>query len=279
MAHPKANTNRRSRATTSPTWEDIDWYETPRYYDAIFDVDTDREADFLEAAFERHASPSARGRRRLLEPASGSGRLLVEMAARGWKVHGFDLEPAMVEYSRQRLASAGLPGTVARGDMANFRARGTFDLAHCLVSTFKYLQTEDAARAHLACVANHVRTGGIYALGFHLSDYSSTKKEIERWRVERDGMQVDCSIASWPPDRRTRLEDVESRISVKEGGRERRSVTRWTFRTYDARQVRSLLRASPLWKHVATYDFHYEIDEPQPFGDTQCDTLLILERQ
>ncbi|MDG1491198.1 MAG: class I SAM-dependent methyltransferase, partial [Planctomycetota bacterium] len=87
---------------TSPTqgkarrYEDFDWYEAPRYYDAIYDVDTDLEATFLEAAYKRHATPG-RGRR-VLEPACGSGRLLAAMAGRGWRVRGFDLGGAMVRY-------------------------------------------------------------------------------------------------------------------------------------------------------------------------------------
>ena len=37
----------------SPSWEPIDWYDTPRYYDAVFDIDTEREVDFLETLAER----------------------------------------------------------------------------------------------------------------------------------------------------------------------------------------------------------------------------------
>lgn len=261
-------------------YEELDWYETPRYYDAIFDVDTDVEARFLEDAYAAHSSPPERPRAplRVLEPACGSGRLMVEMARRGWRPHGFDLTPEMVSFARERLREEGLEGTVARGDMADFRTRGRFDLAHCLVSTFKYLLTEDAARGHLRSVARALRPGGIYCLGFHLTDYARTRGSRERWKVERDGALVDCTIEGWAADRRTRLEPVESRMRVLEGGVEKRARTRWNFRTYDARQVRALLRAVPELEHVATYDFHYAIDEPQRLSDEQGDTLLVLRR-
>jgi len=282
-AAKSGKSSNRSRGKARPgsraPFVEFDWYETPKYYDAIFDVDTDVEGRFLEDAFERHATPSPRGRRRVLEPACGSGRLLVEMANRGWSVHGFDLEPAMVRYSRERLADSGLAGTVTRGDMSDFKVRGTFDLAHCFVSTFKYLLSEDAARRHLESVARALRPGGIYALGFHLSWYDYREKTNERWRVERDGARIDCTISGWPADRRTRREKVEARMRVFEDGVEKRSKTTWNFRSYDARQVRSLIRSVPALEHVGTYDFHYEIDEPQRFSDEQCDTLLILRRR
>ena len=172
-------------------YEDLDWYETPRYYDAIYDVDTDLEAAFLEAAHESHATPG-RGRR-VLEPACGSGRLLAAMAERGWRVRGFDLGGAMVRYSRERLRSAGLAGTVVQDDMATFETPGAFDLAHCLVSTFKYLLSERDSRSHLRAVARALRPGGIYLLGLHLSRYGASRKAHERWTVERGGAEVDCT--------------------------------------------------------------------------------------
>ena len=230
---------------TARQYQEFDWYETPRYYDAIFDVDTDREGDFLEAAFEKHATPSPRGRRRVLEPACGSGRLMVEMAQRGWNVHGFDLEPNMVAFTKKRLATEGLRGTASAGNMAAFKARGTFDLAHCLVSTFKYLLTEEDARSHLASVAAHLRPGGIYALGLHLSRYGTPKKLHERWKVQKYGAEIDCTTSTWPADRKSRLEKVRARMKVWEDGVEKRTQTTWHFRTYDARQLRSLLRSVP----------------------------------
>jgi 3-mercaptopyruvate sulfurtransferase SseA len=68
-------------------------------------------------------------------------------------------------------------------------------------------------------------------------------------------------------------------MRVIEGGEERRSRTAWTFRTYDAQQVRSLLGGVPELEHAGTYDFHYEIDEPQVLSDRQFDTLLVLRRR
>ena len=93
-------------------YEELDWYETPRYYDAIFDVDTDVEARFLEDAYAAHSSPPERARAplRVLEPACGSGRLMVEMARRGWRPHGFDLTPEMVTF-----AASGSPTKASKG--------------------------------------------------------------------------------------------------------------------------------------------------------------------
>lgn len=260
-------------------YAELDWYDTPRYYDLVFDEDTAVEADFLEAAFRRHATCAPRrGGPRVLEPACGSGRLVAEMAARGWRASGTDCSRPMLEYARKRLARRGLEATLALGDMADLRVRGRFELAHCLVSTFKYLLTEAEARSHLAGVARALRPGGVYVLGFHLTDYGDRRLARERWVADRGGTRVVCNIQGWPADQRKRRETVRSRLIVHEAGAELRSETVWQFRTYDAAQVRRLLRSVPELEHVATYDFRYDVDEPCDFGVDQEDTLLVLRR-
>jgi 2-polyprenyl-3-methyl-5-hydroxy-6-metoxy-1,4-benzoquinol methylase len=58
------------------------WYDYPQYYDIAFRAYTEREADFIEAACRKYCPFSAR---RLLEPACGTGRLITELAARGYQ--------------------------------------------------------------------------------------------------------------------------------------------------------------------------------------------------
>ena len=258
------------------SFQELDWYESPLYYDIIFEEDTDREGAFLEMALARYGS--ARGKR-VLEPACGSGRLLKEMARRGYSVAGFDLSPEMLEFARNRLKASGFKGALHEKRMESFSMRGQFDLAHCLVSTFKYLLTEEHARGHLESVARSLVPGGIYVLGMHLSDYDDTHRNRERWVAARDGTHVVCNIQGWPPDRRYRTERVRSRMVVKEGGVERRLETNWTFRTYNARQLRSLLRSVPALEHVATYDFSYQLDGERLLSDNQLDCVLLLRKR
>lgn len=260
----------------SPRFETLDWYDVPRYYDLVFDEDTEREADFLEEMLARHGAASGR---RALEPACGSGRLVEALAKRGWKVQGFDLSRPMLDHARSRLRDAGLSARLFEARMEDFAARGRVDLAHCLVSTFKYILRERDAKSHLECVADALAPGGVYVLGFHLSEYDVDQRTRERW-VARDGdTEVVCNIQSWPPDKRRRVERVRSRLRVNEGGRERRTETYWDFRTYDARQVKRLLRSVPDLEHVATYDFTYDLDAPRELDDSQLDVVLVLRKR
>ena len=143
------------------SFQEVDWYDTPRYYDLVFDTGTAEEADFLEGAHRRYGK--TRGKR-VLEPACGSGRLVVEMAKRGWNVTGFDLSEPMLDHGRKRLRGAKRKARLGLGRLESFEYRQPFDLAHCLICTFKYVLDEQGARGHLSSVARALKMWSICRL-------------------------------------------------------------------------------------------------------------------
>ena len=261
---------------STTTAQAIDWYDQALYYDIIFDVDTAKEADFLEALSERYGR-GAPGR--AIEPACGTGRLIVEMGRRGWSMAGLDLSEGALKFARLKVREAGLRAKLVHAPMQDFRLPGRYDLAFCLVNTFKYLLNDDDARAHLSCVAAALRPGGIYVLGLHLTDYADRSSGAERWRGARDGVEVTCSIEGDAPDRARRIERVRARLTVRQEGQRRRFQSDWTFRTYGPRQLQTLLKSVPELEHVATHDFDFRIDRPTPFGGERLDQMLVLRRR
>lgn len=259
-----------------------DWYDTPFYYDIIFDQDTDKEVAFLETMMQRHGGKSGNKPLRVLEPACGSGRLMAALAQRGHAVWGFDLNENMATYTRQRLEELKARGTVWEDRMEDFtlprKAKTKFDLAHCLVSTFKYVMEEAGAASHLQRVADSLRPGGLYVLGIHLTDYDDPNEQHERWAGKRDGVRVVCNTHTWPPDRKTRREKLRTRLHITQDGRTGIQETRWEFRTYNARQVKALLRKVPDFTCVACHDFHYDAEDLRKLDDSYADIVLVLRR-
>lgn len=256
---------------------DVDWYDTPRWYDMVFAEGTEREADFLEAALARHGP--RRAPRRAYEPACGSGRLVVELARRGWDVEGSDRSAPMLAHARARLDELGLNARLVTADMTRHRPRPAVSLAHCLVSTFKYIDSEEGARRHLEQVAAGLRRGGLYVLGLHLTEYGDDRRSRERWVAERGPTRVVANIQTWPADRRRRTEAVRSRLVVEEGGRTIRTETRWSFRTYSARQLRRLLASVPALELVAVHDFDLDPEREVPLDGERLDRVLVLRRR
>ncbi|MEM7014557.1 MAG: class I SAM-dependent methyltransferase [Verrucomicrobiota bacterium] len=259
-----------------------DWYDTPLYYDIVFDTDTETEADFLEAIHRQHG-PGGKSRR-VLEPACGSGRLIREMARRGWTAAGFDLSKEMLEFSKKRIDKENLKAQLWVDRMEAFelpaKAKAKYDLAHCFVTTFKYLLTEEDAVACLQRVADALKPGGLFVLGLHLTAYSNTGIQHERWVAERDGIKVVCNIRSWPADREKRLEKVRSRIKATQisSGKIHQQETSWYFRTYNARQLRALIEKVPELELVVCHDFQYDHEQTRKLNDIYADIVLVLRK-
>lgn len=260
--------------------EERDWYDTPLYYDIIYDADTRKEADLLEHVFVRFAR--AGRTHRVLEPACGSGRLVIEMARRGWSVSGFDGSAKMLGFARERLKKAGLKARLWEGRMQSFEvpSGARYDLAHCLINTFRYLLTEKDARSFFQRVSVALRPGGVFVLGLHLTDYDRTTCEHERWVMDRKGVHVVCNTRTWPADRKTRIEKLRTRLVITHRGRTHRQETVWEYRTYDVPQLKRLLKtAAPELEIVACHDFSYDPADPRGFGDEYADLVLTLRKK
>ena len=252
-----------------------DWYDHPEIYDLSLRDETPLEAAFIEAACRKYCGFPVRY---LLEPACGSGRLVAEMAARGYEVTGLDLNAKALAYLRKRLARRKLIAEVVRADMADFRLARPVDAAVCMVNSFRHLLSEETARRHLECVAENLRPGGIYILGLHLVPPDAAEESIERWRTREGRTQVSTDLRVVAFDRRRRIESLQVSLRVRRGERQWRFRGRFDLRLYTAAQIRSLLASVPQFELCDVFDFWYEIDYPLELNDVISDTVLILKK-
>lgn len=254
----------------------VNWYDYPRYYDLAFRSETRREADFIEGACRKYCPFPAR---RMLEPACGTGRLVVELARRGYRMTGFDLARPPLDYLRRRLARRGLRATLFEGDMADFRFARPVDAAFCPVNTFRHLLSEKAARRHLECIAAALRLGGIYILGLHLLPPDASEEDCERWTERQGRTQVTVTLRVLASDRRRRIERLRVSLLARDNGEVIRLRDEFSFRLYTARQFRRLLASVPSLELCDVYDFWYEIDQPLPLNDDRADTVFVLRKR
>ncbi len=251
------------------------WYDYPRYYDLAFRSETRREADFIEAACRKYCPFEAR---RLLEPACGTGRLVTELAARGYQMTGFDLSRPALDYLRRRLARRRLSARVFEADMADFRLAAPVDAAFCPVNTFRHLLSEQAARSHLECVAAALRPAASTS-----SASISAARRIGRGRRTLDrAAWADASdrdvARAWRPTAAAGSSGSASACSCVRMGEEIRLRDEFSFRMYTARQFRRLLASVPSLELCDVYDFWYEIDQPMELNDDRADTVFVLRR-
>jgi len=253
---------------------EANWYDFPQYYDAAFRDDTKPQADFLEAVARRYVPFPVRG---LLEPACGSGRLVAEMAKRGYELTGFDISHQALAYARQRLKRRGLTATLLHADMRDFRLGRKFDLAYNFVNTFRHLLSDRDARQHLRCMRAHLKRGGLYVIGLHLFPPDADNHSSERWSLSWGGQRVTVTIRVLHTDRRRRLERLRmSMLVTKRNGQKVRLRTDFYFRLYSATQIRRLLASVGGFELVQSYDFWYDPDDPIRLSDDVEDVVLVL---
>jgi SAM-dependent methyltransferase len=251
-------------------------YDYPQYYDIAFQAYTRREVDFIEAACRKYCPFDAR---RFLEPACGTGRLVIGLAARGYQVTGFDLSKPALGYLRRRLARRRLYAETFEAEMSDFRLGRPIDAAYCTLGTFRHLLMEQAARGHLECIAGSLRPGGIYVLGLHLLPLDVDKEDARRWTEQRGETKVTVTLRVLRIDLRRRIENLRVCLLVRLGSKELRLRHEFQFRTYTARQFRRLLDSVPSLELCDVYDFRYDIEQPSALNDEMAYNVFVLRRR
>ncbi|QDU62268.1 Methyltransferase domain protein [Planctomycetes bacterium Pan216] len=252
------------------------WYDFPREYDIAFRPETRLEARFVQSACERYAKVDVR---RILEPACGSGRIIVELAAVGFDVTGFDLNGTALDYARARFRRRQLDGTLVEGDLTDFAIKPKAHAAFNFCNTFRHLLTEADARRHLELVAKHLVRGGLYLIGLHLYPADADYDSVERWTESYRGTKVTCTLRCLSVDEDLRREQLELLMTVRAPSRSYRVRSSFAFRTYDDRQLRALLASVPELELVAVHDFGYDIGETVELDEDGGDTVLVLRRR
>jgi len=261
----------------SPTRERefANWYDYPQYFDMVFRDETAAEVAFFRDTFGRYVEGPVR---RLLEPGCGSGRLVTAMAAGGFDVHGIDLSRPALDYLRRKLRRRGLSATLDCADITRFELPGRFDAAFCTFNTFRHLVTEEAAVAHLECVAEHLRPGGIYLLGLNVIPPDADPDCTERWRAGHGQTKVHVTLRVTDFNRRRRLEQIEVVLTAKSPVKTVRCRSRFPLRLYTMPQLLRTLASVPAFEIAGIFDFDYDIDSPRIADDDLVDALFVLRK-
>lgn len=251
-------------------------YDYPKYYDLVYGSDWKAEFDFLQACFKKYGPKSIK---RLFEPACGTGRLLIKFAQKGYDVAGNDLNHKAIDFCNQRLKRGGFPESAFVGDMSDFKVNKKFDAAFNMINSFRHLPSEKAAENHLHCMADALKKGGIYYLGFHLTPTVGESIDHEEWPARRGNLTVISSLWSEGIDFKKRAEKIGMSFSVFTPLKSERIVDEMIYRTYTAKQFEKLLKKTDVFEVVDTYDFCYEIDDPITIDETTEDVVFVLRKK
>jgi SAM-dependent methyltransferase len=214
-------------------------YDKPAWYDILYTPGTADEVWLLEKLNFSYGT----GGRHWLEPACGSGRYIRLLARKGYNVTGYDSHKLMLAYARRHLAKTS--ARIAEGEMTRFCRPGAYDMAFCLVNTFRHLLTERAALHHLRLTALSLKAGGLYVLGLDLVDYGSVEDDEETWSAGRGSCRIDQMVLTLAPERKKRRETVINTLTVKRGRKKDYLQSSYDLRSYDVGQFKKMIGRSP----------------------------------
>ena len=103
------------------------------------------------------------GGRSVLDAGCGTGRVAVELAARGFEVVGVDLDPTMLATARRKAPEL----SWVQADLAGMDLGRTFDVVVAAGNVMIFLSPGTEA-ATLAALARHLTPGGRLVAGFSL---------------------------------------------------------------------------------------------------------------
>lgn len=133
---------------------------------AFFD---ERVAEFYDDISRREDTPATvaflerlAGGGPALELGIGTGRVALPLAARGIRVDGIDISPAMVAELRAKPGGDRLSVTV--GDFADVPVPGTYALVFVVFNSLCNLGTQDEQVRCFENVANHLDEGGSFVV-------------------------------------------------------------------------------------------------------------------
>ncbi len=118
----------------------------------------------------------AAGRASVLELGCGTGRLTLPIARAGSRVHGIDLEPAMLEALAIRQQNLSPPAaarvTTEVASFTTYAAKETYDLVLLPFNAIHHCPTLEVVRQVLDTARRAVSPTGLFALDFYLFDRS-----------------------------------------------------------------------------------------------------------
>jgi SAM-dependent methyltransferase len=100
----------------------------------------------------------------ILDLGCGTGRVSLDLARRGRRMQGLDLDPHLAAAFNERAAGAGLPASAAVGDARAFELDGRFTMVLAPMQLIQLLDTAGDRVACLRCAARHLDAGGTVAV-------------------------------------------------------------------------------------------------------------------
>lgn len=255
-AIPSSNTNENS--TIEIQIESHHFYDFPKYYDKAFTRDVMSDISFFRNCFQLYSDVDVK---RVLEPACGPGMFLEVLPQFGYSAVGYDLNPAMVDYSRERLRKSGFSrqqSDALIGNMIDMTFKEPLDAAFVCINSLGYLRSDEEIISHFKATADSLKKGSIYIveISCKCDDLKNEKKYDDTWYVKENNLTIMLTWAINWYDIEHRIRHVDFQMIVEEDGQKSIVKEEHNLRLWIYDEFKRLVEAGG-FELVAIYNQNY----------------------
>ncbi len=256
------------------------FYNYPKYYDKAFTRDVKSDISFFKKCFQQYSDKEVK---RVLEPACGPGMFLEILPEYGYFALGYDLNPAMVEYAKEKLKRSGLTANqadVIEGNMEFMKFDEKFDAAFICINSLGYLKSEEEISSHFKAMAESLKAGGIYIveISCKCDDIKNEKKIDDTWYVKEENFDLELTWAINWYDLEQRIRHVDFHMIINDNGYKTEVEEAHELRLWIFDEFKQFLKSSG-FEIVGIYNQNYEkIAENIPITGELGALFFILKK-
>ena len=149
-------------------------------------------ADFIEKTAKKHLEKTPD---LVLDLASGTGSMAIELASRGYDMIAIDYSLEMLGVARERAENVGVNILWLCQDMREFELYGTVDLVVSTLDSINHLTSKNDVRKCFDLVHNYLNPDGIFIFDINGKSKFETVYGNQNYVIETDG-----SFCTWQND-------------------------------------------------------------------------------
>ncbi len=145
----------------------------------VYDLDKPIGSSFGDVEFYRHLLDGVRGR--LLEPAVGTGRMMIPLLQAGFTVEGFDSSPQMLAVCRQRCSDRDLEPVLLNAEMTSFASAEPYSAVIVPAGSITLLLGRETLTRALTCFRECLEPGGRLVVDVPAPQLVSGAEPMRTW--------------------------------------------------------------------------------------------------
>ena len=221
------------------------------FYDAVnADIDYGTWADFIERTAQREGKcrPEL-----VLDLCCGTGRMTLELAARGYDMTGVDYSPEMLDVARAEAEKLGADVLWLCQDMREFELYGTVDMAVCCLDSVNHLTKPSDLKKCFALVHNYLVPDGLFIFDINGKEKFESVYAQNSYVMEDEGSM--CVWQNFYDDKSKLCDFYITLFKEKADGAYERYDEVQTERMYKIADIKKYLRAANMEFIGAYSDF------------------------